>query len=878
VAICLHALVQSEGNTEMIRHAKRYGLALGAVMSLLAPAATSAQTSEPDAGVSLDLATARAKNISHLRYELALSIPSTRAQPVTGTTVLRFQLADPSKALVIDFDADGASTATVTTNGVVVPTHAVNGHLVVPPARLRRGENAVRIDFRAGDAPLNRSDDLLYTWFVPANARRAIPCFDQPDLKGRWTVSLEHPAKWQSVANGAERDRRTVGDRVRVRFQPTQPLPTYVMAFVVGDMKVETATRGGRTMRMFHRESDAAKLARNRDALFDLHAQSLDALERYTGIAYPFGKFDFVLIPAFQPGAMEHPGNIAYKAESVLLDESATQQELLARAHVIAHETAHMWFGNLVTMRWFSDVWTKEVFANFIADKVIVPQFPQVRHDLQFFLAHYWMAYSADRSAGANPIRQPLDNLADAGSVYGVIVYEKSPVVMRQLEALLGEEAFRDGVRDYLRRHAYGNATWDDLIAALAGRTKLDLRHWSRMWVDEPGRPVIRTVLEVNDGRVQRLALRQHDPWKRDRLWPQQLRVTLGCGGRPRRIVVDLIGREVDLTRSLEGCVPDYVLAGGEGWGYGEFELDDRSLVHLQTQLPAIVDPLERGVAWSALWDAMLAGRLAPSRWYDMAMPNLREERDAQLIGEWVYDLNIVWWRFLTPAQRAERAPELEALLRSRLDTAPEAGLRSTWFAALRNVATTPQTVAWLRTLWQREATIPGLPLVENDETALALALTLRGVEGEQGLLDAQRDRITDPDRKARFEFVRGAVTADAAERARWFRALADPANRRREVWVLQGLRLLNDPLRAEQSAALVPKALEMLLEVHRTGALFFDANWVQEVLHGHSLPEVAAAVTRFIDRLPPDYPPRLREKVLQSSDLLMRAARIRAH
>jgi aminopeptidase N len=856
----------------MIRPA-RFGWALGTVMSLLASTSAGAQTSEPATGVAQDLATARAKNISDLRYELALSIPLSRAQPVTGTNVLRFRVADRTQPLVVDFDAEAAAEATVTANGVVVPTRAVNGHLVIPPQRLRGGENTVRIDFRAGDAPLNRSDDLLYSWFVPANARRAIPCFDQPDLKGRWTVALEHPAAWQSVANGAEQDRHAAGDRVRVRFQPTQPMPTYVLAFVVGDIKVETATRGGRTMRMFHRESDAAKLARNRDVLFDLHAQSLDALERYTGIPYPFGKFDFVLIPAFQPGAMEHPGNIAYNAESVLLDESATQDQLLARANVIAHETAHMWFGNLVTMRWFDDVWTKEVFANFIADKVIVPQFPQVRHDLQFFLAHYWFAYSVDRSAGANPIRQPLENLADAGGVYGAIVYHKSPVVMRQLEALLGEEAFRDGVRDYLRRHAFGNATWDDLIATLAGRTKLDLRQWSRMWVDEPGRPVVRTVLEVHDGRVQRLALQQRDPQGRDRLWPQQLRVTLGCGATPRRVVVDLVGREVDLTRSLEGCVPDYVLAGGEGWGYGEFELDARSQAYLQTHLPAIDDPLGRSVAWSSLWDALLAGRMVPSRWYEMAALNLRAEQNPQLIGEWLYDLNVVWWRFLTPAQRAERARDLEALLRNRLDAAPEAGLKSTWFGALRGAAITPQTVTWLRALWQREATIPGLPLVENDETALAHALALRGVQGEQGVLDAQRDRITDPDRKARFEFVRGAVSADALERERWFRALADLANRRRETWVLQGLRLLNDPLRAEQSAALLHRALDMLLEVHRTGALFFDANWVEALLRGHSSPQAAAEVTRFIDGLPPDYPPRLRAKVLQSSDLLMRAA-----
>ncbi len=859
----------------MIRRAIRRAFSLLAAMVLLCPAQPMAQTSSPAAGVALELAQARAANVSRLRYDLALSIPQSPSLPVTGSTVLRFRLADASRPLVIDFDAEGAPAATITVNGVRVPTNAVNGHLVIAPGPLRRGENEVRVDFRAGNGPLNRGADLLYTLFVPARARQALPCFDQPDLKGRWTVTLEHPAQWQSVANGAERDRRNRGDRVRVRFHQTQPLPTYLLAFVAGDMKVETAVRRGRTMRMFHRENDAAKLARNRDALFDLHAQSLEALERYTAIAYPFGKFDFVLVPAFQFGAMEHPGNIAYNDESVLLDASATQRQHLNRANVIAHETAHMWFGDLVTMRWFNDVWTKEVFANFIADKVIEPLFPEVRHDLQFFLAHHAWAYAVDRSAGANPIRQPLANLDQAGSLYGPIIYEKSPVVMRQLEALLGEAAFRDGVRSYLRRHALGNATWDDLIAALAGRTTLDLRQWSRMWIDEPGRPAIRTELELNDGRVQRLALTQRDPQGRNRLWPQQLRVTVGCGGQPRRIVAELVGGAVDLTRALGGCVPDYVLAGGEGWGYGEFELDARSQSHLETALPMIDDPLARGVAWSALWDAMLEGRLAPAQWYEMAFLSLRTEREAQLIGNWLRDLNTVWWRFLTPAQRAAHAPDLEALLRIRLDAAAEPGLKSPWFRTLSDLATTPETVAWLRALWQREATIAGLPLVEADETDLAYALALRGVEGEQRLLDAQRDRITNPDRKARFEFVRAAVSADAGERERWFQAVQDPANRRREVWVQEGLGLLNHPLRADHAAALMPKALDMLLEVHRTGALFFDANWMNEALRGHSSPQVAATVTRFIDTLPADYPPRLRALVLQSADLLMRAARI---
>ena len=198
-------------------------------------------------------------------------------------------------------------------------------------------------------------------------------------------------------------------------------------------------------------------------------------------------------IPAFQFGGMEHAGKILYNASGLMLEESATQNQLLGRASVISHETSHMWFGDLVTMRWFNDVWMKEVFANFMAAKIVNPSFPTVNHDLRFLLSNYPAAYEVDRTAGANPIRQQLDNLNEAGSMYGAIIYQKAPVVMRHLEALLGEDNFRDGLREYLKGHAFGNATWTDLINVLDARTPMDLQQWSRVWVEQPGRPTVET-------------------------------------------------------------------------------------------------------------------------------------------------------------------------------------------------------------------------------------------------------------------------------------------------------------------------------------------------------------------------------------------------
>ena len=240
---------------------------------------------------------------------------------------------------------------------------------------------------------------------------------------------------------------------------------------------------------MLHRETDAAKVARNRDAIFDLHAAALAWIEDYTGIPYPFGKFDFVLIPSFQFGGMEHPGAILYNASAMLLDESATENQMLSRASTISHETAHMWFGDLVTMRWFDDVWMKEVFANFMAGKIVNPSFPAINHELRFLVANYPSAYGVDRTEGTHPIRQALGNLADAGSQYGAIIYQKAPIVMRQLERLIGEDQMRDGLRAYLKGFEFGNATWLDLVRVLDDRTERDLAAWSKAWVEEPGRP-----------------------------------------------------------------------------------------------------------------------------------------------------------------------------------------------------------------------------------------------------------------------------------------------------------------------------------------------------------------------------------------------------
>ena len=824
----------------------------------------------PGRGVSEALARERAAAIRDVRYDLSFTIPGDRQAPVRGRAVVHLVLSAP-RQLVFDFAQPADRLLAVRAGGRQLPPAVVDGHIIVPAGMTVAGANRIEFEFTSGDEALNRNDEFLYTLFVPARARLAFPCFDQPDLKARYTLSLTVPDGWQAVSNGAGRPGKTPNI---FEFAETPPLPTYLFAFVAGRFSIETAQRDGRTLRMFHRETDAAKVARNRDAIFDLHARALAWLEDYTEIRYPWGKFDVVLIPSFQFGGMEHAGAIFYNASGLMLDESATQNQLLERASVIAHETAHMWFGDLVTMRWFNDVWMKEVFANFMAAKIVNPSFPQVNHELRFLLAHYPAAYQVDRTAGTNAIRQELDNLDEAGQMYGPIIYQKAPIVMRQLELIVGARRFRDGLREYLKRHSYGNATWLDLVRVLDDRTREDITAWSRVWVEDRGRPEFTTTVQLNaKGRLDGITITQRDPQNRGLIWPQRLRVTLGFDGALRELPVYVSGAISSVNGAKDLPAPQFVLPAGGGLGYGLFLLDEGSRDYLLRHIEDVKDPLTRGAAWVTLWDNLHASRVGPAPLLDAALRALPREDDEQNAQRILSYVTRVFWRFIPAEERARRAPALEAALRAGLERGRTQSEKAAWFNAYRDVVLTTDGVAWLARVWKRDEQVPGLRLAEPDEIAMALELAVREAPGWDEILRTQIDRTQNPDRKARLAFVAPALSADPAVRERAFARFRFVENRRREPWVLESLQYLNHPLREAHAQRFVRPALDLLREIQQTGDIFFPTRWMDSTLAGHRSPEAAKTVREFLESNP-QYPQRLTWTILTSADELFRVAR----
>jgi aminopeptidase N len=466
-----------------------------------------------------------------------------------------------------------------------------------------------------------------------------------------------------------------------------------------------------------------------------------------------------------------------------------------------------------------------------------------------------------------------LANLSEAGQMYGPIIYQKAPIMMRQLEMIVGEQPFRDALREYLKAHAFGNATWLDLVAILDARTPRDIADWSRAWVEERGRPAFAVQVRTGtDSRLAGITVTGRDPFDRGLVWPQRLRITLGYEDRLEEVPVDVTGNETAVPGVAGKEPPLFVLPNGGGLGYGLFVLDPKSREHLLARMADVPDALTRGSAWVTLWDNLLESHISPGAFIDAALRALPAEGDEQNAQRVLAYVVRAFWRWLPAHERAARSPALEAALRQGLARAKTQSQKAAWFNAFRDTAMSSDALAWLERVWRRDEKVPGLALAEPDEITLALELAVREVPGWQAILETQLGRTQNPDRKARFAFVMPALSADPRVREQAFERFGSVENRRREPWVEESLTYLNHPLREQHARRFVRPALDLLQDVQRTGDIFFPTGWMESVLWGHRSPEVASIVREFLAARP-DYPQRLRWTILSTADELFRSA-----
>ncbi|GAB4022275.1 M1 family aminopeptidase [Spirosoma migulaei] len=823
-----------------------------------------------ETGVSQTLAKARKQQISQLAYALKFDIPAQKNQLIPASETITFNWAKTSAPLQIDFKEERTHIQKVSVNGVDISIVFESEHVLISTAFLKPGANRIFIQFTAGNLSLNRNDDYLYTLLVPDRARTVFPCFDQPDLKATFQLSLTVPGHWQAMTNAAVKDSSVAGDRKTVNFQTSNLIPTYLFSFIAGRFTPVTRTLTGRPMTLLHRETDSTKIRLSLETLFKLHADALTFLEAYTQIPYPFQKFDFAAIPDFQYGGMEHVGAIDYRASALFLDNGATRDQRLARASVISHETAHMWFGDLVTMRWFNDVWLKEVFANFMADKITEVSSADANYDLQFVVDHFPAAYAVDRTEGANPIGQPLANLQEAGSMYGGIIYHKAPIMMRQLERLMGKTALRDGLRDYLKKYAFSNATWADLIAILDARTPTDLAAWNHVWVSETGRPKFSYQLDGRGGTIKQFVISQQGEDGSQRLWPQGFELELVYSDHIDQLTVTMDRPQVTLTQAIGKPTPQYIIFNSSGQGYGVFPIDSVSVL----QLERIKNPVARASIYINLYENMLAGQgITPAQLatgYRSLLGKESEELNLRLLTSQLADLV---WNFTRPENRPPLAASVEKEAWHAMEQETASGKKKLLFRLYQNIAGSAEAKDRLYAIWNEQKAPAGVTLTEDDYTSLALALAVRDYPVD-GILEKQLARIKNPDRKKRLQFMMPALSSNVTNRDQFFASLTNEANREREAWVVDALGYLHHPLRTETSAKYLRTSLELLEEIQKTGDIFFPERWVGSTFSAYQTPEVAKLVRTFLTDHP-GYNARLRAKLLQAADRTFRASRL---
>lgn len=826
------------------------------ILATLSLAAASCNSYKPHnerytEGVSYELAEWRSSTIKNVSYDLHFDIAASRSEAVMGELSLAFDV-EQSQEIVIDFRQRSDEILDVRANGKAATYEFRNEHIIIPEEAISAGRNNIDIAFVAGDQSINRNDDFLYTLLVPDRARTLFPCFDQPNIKASFSLSLTIPREWVAVSNTAIAEEQITDDRRRVTFHPTEPLSTYLFSFVAGRLDSRTYDDGHHRFTAYYRETDPKRLAQL-NTIFAQVAASLEWLEDYTAIPYPFAKYDLVILPGFQYGGMEHTGATLYNDTQMFLGEHPTPDEELRRIELIAHETAHMWFGDYVTMAWFDDVWTKEVFANYFAARITEPLFPEVNHRLNFIKNYVGRSLAEDRTLGTTSIRQELDNLQNAGLVYGNIIYNKAPVMMEKLVEIMGEEAFREGIRRYLRRHAYGNATWDELIAILDELSKANLAAFSDVWVNRRGMPHISTSIEGEE-----LVVTQHDPYGRSLLWPQSFACTaIGHDGTTTEVEITLYEREarVAIPRDTR-----HILPNSDGRGYGIFLVDTATTAWLAEHWASIEDATTRQAAAMALNENYELSRIEDRAWLGMLLSWISEERNPLIIS--------TLCSYLSEPLRCGGAHDEELAMLHLAQHHALSSCRQQLLRTLFHAATSDDVVAELYDIWAKgEHPLLGT----TDYMTLAYELAIRYPERYEAIVEQQRERITNGDRRRQFDYIIRACHPDKEMRDALFTELLEPENRRTEPWAAAALALLNHPLREGEAVAYIRRGLDELREVQRTGDIFFPRNWAGALLGNHRTAEAYREVQQFLEDNP-QYPQLLKNKILQAADPLYRA------
>ena len=593
----------------------------------------------------------------------------------------------------------------------------------------------------------------------------------------------------------------------------------------------------------------------------------------YFAQPFPFPKYDTVLIPGLAYAGMEHAGATFLREESVLFRTAPTKSDRLQRDVLVLHELAHQWFGDLVTMRWFDDLWLKEGFVQYMAFHALDTFEPGENVWKRFYESIKPPAYAIDATQGTTPIYQEIPNLRDAKSAYGAIVYSKAPGVLRQLAYVLGEEAFRDGLRLYLKEHAYKNAEWNDLVRALERVSGRSLKEWADVWIHRRSMPQVDVAWSCEGNQLSRLTLSQRGVLNAGDTWPSALQVLLDYGEQePLRLRVGLNGRTMNVAEAAGKPCPRFVFANDQDFAYGRFLLDERSREEVMRRLGAMPDPFRRTLLWGSLWESVREAQLSPREYIELATRVLPAETDEALARSILARVTTALHRYVSDETRRQLVPGFERLAAEQMTQSPDVNLRIVWFRALQEFAETPLGLGQLKHLLSGQLWVPGVELRPLDRWNLVTTLVAMDDPEAAGFFNEERQRDPGGDEQ-KYAYAALAARPDPVAKQNAFQEYLTTESRP-EDWIEQSLYPFNSWNQSELTGMYLKQALDALPQIKSDRKIFFLVHWLDAFIGGQTSPGARDEVRRYLSKA--DIDKDLRLKILEAVDELDRTVTIR--
>ncbi len=579
--------------------------------------------------------------------------------------------------------------------------------------------------------------EYMYTQFEPYSAHRVFPCFDQPDIKATYAVSVTAPTEWAIVTAGRQIDAEAVpGERTRRIFAEESSFSTYLLAICAGDYVGVFDEHNGIPLGLYTRKSNAEFL--DAETLFDLTKRGLDFFDDLFSEPYPFGKYDQLFVPEFNWGGMENVAAVTY-TDSVVFKEPPTENQIVRRTEYFMHELAHMWFGNLVTLKWWNDLWLNESFASYVAYLAMEDEYPAIWQDFNFRMK-LW-AYREDQRPTTHRIADDIETTDETFLNFDGITYGKGAAVLKQLVRAIGRDGFRDGLRTYFRRHRHGNATLADFLAALQKGSGVDLVGWAVRWLRTPSLNTLSVEWQEANHRVTAMKLKQTAPDEHPHLRPHSVGVALIDGDGSMHTVDVAIGDE--LKTAVDGAeglsVPVFVYPNHGDHGFAKIALDPRSTRWARTNLNLVEEPLLRQQVWASLWEMVRDQQASSLEYLGTIRSLLSGERSLPIVQMVTATALSGLGRFVPEYQIDTQASSLVGAVSAAIDSVPPGDLKVLWARALIGLALTPQDAVLAAEVIDNP---PGGLVVDQDmRWSVAVRWVSLGIDGAAERLAAERER-----------------------------------------------------------------------------------------------------------------------------------------